>query len=399
MPPASIKLLPKQERFIFSPARTAIYRGGVRSGKTVALTHWAAQRALKNRVVAVVEPSYSLCRDVFLVKQLETLNRYGLQENRDFYVRRSAPFEVTFRGSSGRIILRSAESPIIGFDAHDGAVDEFCFVPNKQVYLDLLQRLSNSHDAQVRLASSPVFNSWAKELEEDPQTLVLNQTLLENYFLPLAYIESLKKELGEGSKYYRQQVLGEYISMDDGIFELSKMPVIPPQVLHSGLRLVRAWDFASSAKTSADFTVGVLMSVQDGRYVIHDVLRLHGSFAAIQSQITSAMRLDPQGTQQLCESNGPGLTIISVLRADPQLANVPIVPCTASSDKVTRALPFSGAVAGGLVSIVQAPWNKAFTQELEAFGPRCEHDDQVDAAALAYNVLSKAPAKYTSFNF
>lgn len=393
MAPVTIPLLPKQERFIFAPHRTAIYRGGVRSGKTVALTHWAAQRALKNRTVAVVEPSYSLCRDVFLIKQLETLNSYGLWEGRDYFVRRSAPFEVTFRGSKGRIILRSAESPIIGFDAHDGAVDEFCFVPKKQVYLDLLQRLSNSRDAQVRLASSPVFNSWAKELEEDPGTLVLNQSLLENTFLPLEYIESLKKELGEGSKYYRQQVLGEYVSMDEGIFELSKMPVIPPQVLHSGLRLVRAWDFASSAKTSADYTVGALMSQQGDRYVIHDVTRLHGSFANIQPQIIAAMRSDPTGTAQLCESNGPGLTIISVLRSDPQLAAVPIVPAVAANDKVTRALPFSGAVAGGLVSMIQAHWNKAFTQELEAFGPKCEHDDQVDAASMAFSHLAKPPAR------
>lgn len=393
----TIDILPKQERFIFAHNRLAIYRGGVRSGKTVALSHWGIKRALKGRTVVLVEPTYGMCRDVLLRKLKDTLTSYGLSENRNYTVRYTAPLEITFKGTPGRIILRSAESPLIGFDAHDGGLDEFCFV-RQETYLELLQRLSEASDAQVRLTSSPVYNSWAKELEDDKETLVLQQSLLENSFLPLAYIESLKKSLGEGSKYYRQQVLGEYVSMDDGIMDVTKFHIVPKAPLF-GKALVRAWDFASSSKTTADYTASVLMSAENGRYVIHDVQRLHGPFASIQSQIVQAMLSDPPGTLQLCESNGPGLVVISVLRSLAALQHVPIVPVLASTDKVSRALPLSGAIAAGSVSVTDDPWNKDFLSEFESFGPKAKHDDQVDAAAHAYNHLSRPAAQLCDFNF
>ena len=44
----------------------------------------------------------------------------------------------------------------------------------------------------------------------------------------------------------------------------------------------------------------------------------------------------------------------------------------------------------GTVKLVRGSWNEAFLDELILF-PDGEHDDQVDAVAGAYQVLSKHP--------
>jgi predicted phage terminase large subunit-like protein len=61
---------------------------------------------------------------------------------------------------------------------------------------------------------------------------------------------------------------------------------------------------------------------------------------------------------------------------------------TASGAKVERADPLSSQVNAGNVRILRAAWNKAFLDELRAFH-MAKHDDQVDAAALAFNKLSE----------
>jgi predicted phage terminase large subunit-like protein len=57
-----------------------------------------------------------------------------------------------------------------------------------------------------------------------------------------------------------------------------------------------------------------------------------------------------------------------------------------TGDKETRAEPFSGQVNAGNVWLIEGDWNKEFIEELRLF-PNGSHDDQVDAAADAFNEL------------
>ena len=64
----------------------------------------------------------------------------------------------------------------------------------------------------------------------------------------------------------------------------------------------------------------------------------------------------------------------------------------ATGDKVVRAGPRRSQAEGGNVKLVRGDWNEDFLQELESF-PYGAHDDQVDAAALAFNTLAAPPEK------
>jgi predicted phage terminase large subunit-like protein len=58
--------------------------------------------------------------------------------------------------------------------------------------------------------------------------------------------------------------------------------------------------------------------------------------------------------------------------------------------KEVRADPFSAQVNAGNVRLVRGPWNRAFVDELRQFMPGVDNaaDDQVDAAAGAFNALA-----------
>lgn len=65
----------------------------------------------------------------------------------------------------------------------------------------------------------------------------------------------------------------------DGLTSLVKYP---PE----GLRLVRAWDLASSAESNGDYTVGLLMGKDPETELIYviDVMRGHWSPATLRSR-------------------------------------------------------------------------------------------------------------------
>lgn len=385
-----IELLPKQLTFLNSTNKVLVFRASIRSGKSVILCLWAIIRALQKRTVMLVEPTNQMCTDVIIPIMYKLFESLNLTEE-DVNVKMSKPHNIEFK-CGGKIMLRSAESieRIRGTSLHDIGFDEYCLFKDEKAYKIGLGRLSESKDGQIRMTSSPTVVKWAQELEKKQDVEVITQTMMENYFLPIEYINTIIEDYGVGSLYYRQEILGEFVSFEDGIFDTAKLKIITNNVSTNNKRFVRAWDTASSDKTSADYTASVLLSIDDnGEVIVHDVWRAKGSFANLQSQIINIMNSDLQGTTNIIENTSAGQVILSILRADTRLNGVFITPVNASTDKVTRALPISGKVAGGHVSIIQNKFTKDFTDELESFGKKhCVHDDMVDAFAHAFNWIA-----------
>jgi predicted phage terminase large subunit-like protein len=70
------------------------------------------------------------------------------------------------------------------------------------------------------------------------------------------------------------------------------------------------------------------------------------------------------------------------------LAGFAVTCAPGSGSKEVRADPFSAQVNAGNVRLVKNDWNKAFIKEMRAF-PYGKHDDQVDAASGAFNLLTR----------
>ncbi len=166
---------------------------------------------------------------------------------------------------------------------------------------------------------------------------------------------------------------------------------------------VRRWDLAST-EDGGDWTRGVLMSrTQDGRTVIEDVVSVRMRPGGVEATVLATARLDGQGVRIVLPQD-PGQAGVAQAAAFAQkLPEYDVRFERETGDKITRAQPLSAQAEASNVALVRGAWNEPFVQELESF-PEGAHDDQVDAAAGAYNALleyvvpfieSDAPRRWT----
>lgn len=155
--------------------------------------------------------------------------------------------------------------------------------------------------------------------------------------------------------------------------------------------VVRFWDLAMSEKTSADFTVGVKMGLQtNGRPVVLDVRRKQVEWDNVTPFMADVALSDGPAVTVGFEQKGYMSRAGKALVKDSRLHRYKIFGYPKETDKVTNALPFAARVGQQFVDIVEGHWNDDFLDELMSF-PRGAHDDQVDAAAGAYEMLERKP--------
>lgn len=155
---------------------------------------------------------------------------------------------------------------------------------------------------------------------------------------------------------------------------------------------VRAWDQAGSiAKTDRDdpdWTAGVLMGKGfDGYFYILDVERFRCEGSQVDKRIQNVASLDTKAvTIRLAQDPGQA----GKRQAQAQmsmLAGYSVRIKTVTGDKETRAKPLASQWEAGNVKVLRGDWNDEFFKELENF-PDAKHDDQVDAAADAFDALN-----------
>jgi predicted phage terminase large subunit-like protein len=196
---------------------------------------------------------------------------------------------------------------------------------------------------------------------------------------------------GWASLYQQRPVLAE-----GGMFRPENLPTIPVESLEKNsapfVRLVRAWDLAATAeaKGDPDYSVGVLMGkTRDGTYVVVDVTRFRGGPLEVEQRIKDTARSDlkrwghvtiklPQDPGQAGKSQAQRLVRM--------LAGFAAKAERCQGDKAVRATGFASQVEALNVRLVKSWWNEPFKDELAVF-PLGKHDDQVDAAADAFNEL------------
>jgi predicted phage terminase large subunit-like protein len=178
------------------------------------------------------------------------------------------------------------------------------------------------------------------------------------------------------------------------LFRVNDIAVLDEVPASSGA-VVRAWDLAATAETGSndpDWTVGLkLQRDLAGRFVVLDVIRLRGSFAAVLAAIARAAELDGKAvTIGIPEDPGAGgKNSVSAISA--MLAGYRIASSRESGSKIGRANPVAAQAETGNLAILRASWNQNFLEELRDF-PHGRKDDQVDALSRAFSMLLGAAA-------
>lgn len=201
---------------------------------------------------------------------------------------------------------------------------------------------------------------------------------------PIHRLMEIKSQLGEYafSALYQQ----EPIPNEGGLF---KREWFYPTPLEAPVlkRVVRYWDLAMSASTSADYTVGVKLGEGvDGKYYVMDVARVKRDWSDIVPFIKRVILADGRTVKQGIEKKGYMSRAVGDLNRDRDLHGYAIEGYEVDTDKFTRALPVSAKLGAGVIKVLDAVWTTDFIDELCAF-PYAGHDDQVDAFSGAWGMM------------
>ena len=171
-------------------------------------------------------------------------------------------------------------------------------------------------------------------------------------------------------------------------FQISSIPV--------GTQ-VRAWDMAATAvgkNKDPDWTVGTLMvRTPQNRFCVVDVVRFRKRPGDTKKIIKQTAEMDGVDVKIVMEQEPGSSGVIAIDDyATDVLTGYSFGGVLSTGSKVVRAQPFSAACSNGNVSIAAGAWNADFVAELSMFPQPGVHDDQVDAASLAFSVLTQRRA-------
>jgi len=240
-----------------------------------------------------------------------------------------------------------------------------------------------------------VYNLYAKTFTFMPSMLVDNPALANNkeYLKSLHMMNPVEKAQLLGGNWNARAEGGN-------LFDRQKFYTVETVAPSQIVRQVRAWDLAATEATLSkdpDFTVGVKMAeLRDGTIVVMDVERFRGNATMVHNRVREVAMADrarcikektPFVDIVIEEEKGGSGKFTSRGFTHRSLKEFDVFVEPAKGDKATRARSLSVAQNNGRLYLFHNGWNASFRQELSAFPSSIVKDDQVDAAAMAFNHL------------
>ena len=256
---------------------------------------------------------------------------------------------------------------------------------------DLMGRLLRVQGQEWRVLRLPAI---AEEGEDDPLGRKPHEPLWNDdaygYGQRLLEIQASAEREGRQRDWFAMYQ-GRPRPPEGAMFKPANMPIVEPAMVPPIVEKVRAWDLASSTK--GDWTVGLLLGraytpAFDNTFVVLDVVRFRGPPEQVRSTVRAVAEADGYGTKIWIPRDPAQAGADQADSYIRMLSGFPVDAERMSGDKATRADAAASQANIGRVSLLRAPWNAAFIEELASF-PRGQHDDQVDALSLAFSKLEQ----------
>lgn len=389
-----VKLHQVQQAFRRSDALFRGFTGGRGAGKSWIGAYDLLRRAKSGRLYLVGAPTFPMLRDaswrslLALAVQLRYLKKSNLSEpsitlgNGAEILGRSADNPDRFRGPnlSGLWLDEASQADQAAFDVglaclrEGGEMGWFSatFTPRGKQHWTY--EVFGATDAQ------------GKPLR--PNTVLFRARTKDNPFLPAEFYESVRQQYT--SALAAQELEGEFTDLEGAMFRCHWFPL--DDLAPAPVQSVRYWDLASTAPAKGkdpDWTAGVLMQRSaEGEYHIRDIRRVQATPAGVEALVRQTAELDGKKVEIVMEQEGgsSGVNTIDHYRRV-VLPGWTFRGERPTGDKAERARPLSSMAEARHVHLVRGVWNKDFLDEVEVF-PLGKHDDQVDAAAGAFQALT-----------
>lgn len=234
-----------QDRLLFDATKPwHVIVAGVRYGKTLFGPKWHYHRVRKNRFSReslVIAPTNKLLKLVNLPQYVLYLQSIGLKEGIHFKVNRSPiAMHITLFKTKSRVehkvIFLSGDNPdsIVAYTA------SHCWIDEAALMLEEVKRRARmrvscpkaEHRKQILATSTPEGENWFYEsfgpansdriegspFSEGPKVLVLHGSSFDNPYLDEDYLQQLRDEFEFDDAYYRNYILGEWVSLSKNKF-------------------------------------------------------------------------------------------------------------------------------------------------------------------------------------
>lgn len=247
-PPTTIEIQAsfKQLRFLSSTASNVVFQGGARSGKTWAGVLQTLRLACQYPCWGMyVSPTYKQLDQSAIPHLLDLSAKMGLAQQWKWNKTKGI-IEIP---NGGVMLLRSAEDPCSLLGATLGwAVCDEIGLWRRQAYDYLQDRLSDTRGPrQCYFTFTPKGVNWVYDILGQPREglEIIHATQADNPTLPADYHERMRREHGEGSLYWRQEVLGEYVAWEGLVYPQFAVDrhVQEPPALRDFVRLVLGVDW------------------------------------------------------------------------------------------------------------------------------------------------------------
>jgi hypothetical protein len=245
---------------------------GVRYGKSKFGPVWHFKRIRKNTdsdTSLVIGPSYRLLKLENLPRYVDYLTSIGIREGVHFKVNRSqSDMSITLfktkKRVEHRIVFLSGDNPdsIVGYTASHAWIDEAALM-DEEVKRRVIKRVScprAKHRRQILVTSTPEGENWFYEsygpshsIREEtgphsvgPKVLVLHGSTYDNPYLDDDYRDQVREEFSFDDAYYRNYILGEWVSLSKNKFYFSfnqSKNVVPLQLDVKNPNLALTFDF------------------------------------------------------------------------------------------------------------------------------------------------------------
>lgn len=188
---------------------------GYGSGKSYIGTLKTIMKKLQypNHKVAYYLPTYPLVKDIAFDKFTKVLSDLNLT-----YKLNKSDKEIHIE-NYGTIIFRSMDNPetIVGYEVAYSLIDEADILPKEKmdkVYIKILGRNRAIENANVDAVSTPEGFKWLYEQSTQGHFKVVKAKTINNKFLPLDYIERLKKQYPP--ELLKAYLDGEFVNLTTG---------------------------------------------------------------------------------------------------------------------------------------------------------------------------------------
>ena len=182
---------------------------------------------------------------------------------------------------------------------------------------------------------------------------------------------------------------------DGGFFRPEWFKIVDPEPVSRGSQYCRAWDTAATIG-DGDYTAGSWWSRTGDTYRVKHMSR--GQWSPAQRRTVQRQIAETDGRETIVHlAQDPGSAGVDQVQHDTRnLTGFGVVSKRPTGSKEVRAMPMAAAFESGSIELERGDWNRDFIDELCSF-PTGKHDDQVDAAADAFNYLSSIqPFRYVS---